>query len=243
MCRASINRAYGTLVLSFIGCLFLTVAADATPIGNVSIANCSGGGVTVTATTIIWTPATLGGTAGCINSGIGTNITSAAGNLSSGATGNILNLTGGLPVANFVTFASTPGLHFDLTGLGPGSGNLACGALLVGQSCSAAAGSPFILTLAAGGNSSVSLAANGIAGDGVTPNSTWSGTFTTQVNMTPAQIQLAIGGGGSISSTYSTTLNLVAGSTTPEPGSSVLLSLGFLTIGLGSLRRKFRRQN
>src|SRR5579871_1316536 len=93
--------------------------------------------------------------------------------LGSGVMGSLTNLTGTLPVASFMTFTGTP-LRFDLTTLGPGSSNTACGSLTLGGSCSVFAGSPFILTLTSAGTA-VALAAAGIVHDATSTISTWSG--------------------------------------------------------------------
>ena len=241
------NKYRGTLVQNktsiIIGIAsFLLIAAptQATPVGTLSLANCSGGGVVVTATTIDWT-LPVGGGNGCIQTGVGTNVNYGAGsNLGAGVTGNILDLTGSLP-ANFITFISAPGLHFDLLQLGPSTSNTNCAALTLGNSCSAVAGSPFLLTLSSLTSSTVSLQASGTAGDSVSSNSIWSGGFTTQIaGMTPAQIQSVIAAGGSVASTYSGDfrVTIIGGVTIiPEPGTAVLFGMGICLISMRLIKR------
>jgi hypothetical protein len=221
-------------LLAAIGLFGISSSAMASVIGSLNVANCSGGGVTVSATTIVWSPPTLGGTAGCINTGIGTSLTYSGGTLLPGATGNILDLTaGGGAVNNFMTFLGTT-LDFVLTGLGPGSANTTCSGLAVGASCSVAASSPFILTNVGNGNTAGSLSALGtIVDGGVT--SVWSGAFTTQVNQTAAAIQTTELAGGSISSTQSGQFTVTA---VPEPGTVSILMLGSAVL-LGFSRLRF----
>lgn len=230
--------------------LCLGGTAMATPMGNLNIANCTGGGVTVSSTAITFTPAgTVSGT-GCIATGIGTpttNVTyTGGGPLGVGVLGNIKNLTAGPPVLVdlFMTFAGNPNLDFQLTGLGPGVGNTVCTGLSIGQSCSVFAGSPFILTAVSGGTS-VTLTAFGLVLD-TTGTAGWSGGFTTQITgQTPDQIDVTICGaegttaltceGGSIASTHSAQFTLT---TIPEPASlSMLLLGGFALLGIKRIRK------
>jgi hypothetical protein len=96
-----------------------------------------------------------------------------------------------------------------------------------GDSCSAFAGSPFLLTKNNGGTS-VSLSANGTVADTVGPLSLWTGAFTTQIDgSTPLQIETIINTpGGSIESSFSGEFNIGA----PEPVSMVLLGGGLLAL-------------
>ena len=216
--------------------LLMTGPIQATPIGTLTLANCAGGGVIVTATTIDWT-LPVGGGNGCIQTGVGTAVTYGLGStLGPGIQGTILDLTGAFPI-NFITFLSAPGLHFDLLQLGPSTANTNCAALTIGQSCSAAAGSPFLLTLSSLTSSTVSLQASGTAGDSVSSSSVWSGGFTTQIaNMTPAQIQAAIANGGSVSSTYSGDFRVTI-TGVPEPGTAILMGMGVFLIAVRLVKR------
>jgi len=172
--------------------------------GTFSIANCSGGGVQVSATTIDFTLPVAGGT-GCIATGTPTNVTYSTGTLVPAVEGSIKDLTAGGPsiVLDFMTFTGNPDLHFDLTQLGPGVNNTDCTNLAIGSTCSAFAGSPFILQNS-GTGTSISLSARGIARDASNVTSNWSGDFTTQLTgQTPAEIQAAILNGQTITNTYS----------------------------------------
>jgi len=242
----SFKTKYGSLLAIVGGLAFCLMPARATPLGHLDVANCGAGGVTVGGITIDWTQP-VGGGNGCIQTGAGTNVTfGTSSTLTAGVAGTILDLTAGvLPVANFMTFTGATGLHFDLGGLGPGSSNTTCTGLTLGNSCSAFAGSPFILTLTGTTATTVTLSAFGTAADGVGPASNWSGGFTTQIaNMTPAQIQAAIAAGGSVSSTYSGDFDATLSSvTTPEPGSAGLLALGMGLLAFGFMGRRSKSKS
>ena len=157
----------GLFVLIGSVCIFST-NASATTIGLLRV-DSGAGGVTVGLTSVDWLPTGLG--TGTFLIGAGTTLTSALGSPVAGTTGTVLDLSGGtvLPVANFMTFTTVPGLAFDLGFLGPGSANTNCAGLAIGGSCSVFAGSPFILTLTPTGTG-VILAVGGIARDGTTPS-------------------------------------------------------------------------
>jgi hypothetical protein len=212
-------------------CLVSSAPALADAIGSLNVANCSGGGVSVSSTSITWLPSgTVAGT-GCIATGVGTNVSYSGGLLGPGVTGNIANVTvGSSPINQFMTFQGTT-LDFVLTFLGPGSSNTNCALLTVGQSCSIAGGSPFVLT-DLGSSTIVGFSAGGTVTDGGTTS--WSGLFTTQVNMTPLQIQNALLGGGSVTSTQSGQFSVQS---VPEPSSLLLLAFG-LCSSVGLVRRK-----
>ena len=235
----------GLFVLIGSVCLFSTTAS-ATTVGLLRV-DSGGGGVTVGLNSIDWVPPTGGGT-GTFVIGTGTTLTSALGGPVAGSTGTLLDLSGGtvLPLANFMTFTTVPGLAFDLGFVGPGSSNTNCAGLAIGGSCSVFVGSPFILTLTPTGTAVV-FAVGGIARDGTTP-SNWSGNFTTSIsNQTPLQIQEAFGclaGQGPAACTHPTATigSTYAGEFTatpvsiPEPGSIGLIGLGL--IGLFCVRKK-----
>jgi hypothetical protein len=207
----------------------------ATAIGPLNVANCAGGGVTVSSTAITWSPVGTAAGTGCIDTGLGTDVTFSGGSLLAGDPGNIKNLTfgGGLPVDQFMTFQGTT-LDFVLSALGPGSTNTNCTGLAVGASCSVFAGSPFLLTNLGNGNTAVGLSANGTVTDGGV-TSFWKGAFTTQLNLDAATIQTDIEGGGSIVSTHSGQFVV---SSVPEPTTLSMLLLG----GVALLGSKFRRR-
>jgi len=224
-----------------------TGAASATPVGILNLTNCTGGGVTVTATTIDWLLPVGGGT-GCIASDTGTNVTFTGGGplLPGDTTGLIHDLPGSL--TDFMLFTDQPNLHFDLVSIGPGVANTVCAATLNQNlaSCSVAAGSAFILTPTSTGTA-VALAANGIARD-TTGSSAWLGNYTTQFpGITPAQIQDAILHGttipgfcsaGACTDTYSGSFSVTM---TPEPASISMVLFGVAgLIGIG--RKRFNKK-
>ena len=228
------------LAVLFTATIVLAPNASASVIGQLDVANCAGAGVLVTATTIDWLPA--GGGAGCIVTGVPTNVTTSAGTLSPGVTGSIKDLAAPttFPVIDFMTFTGLPALHFDLSALGPGPANTGCAAAFDPNlpACSVATGSPFILSPTSTGTS-VTLSATGIARDGTTPTSTWLGAFTTQIaGQTPAQIQATILGGGSEMSTYSGDFRVTLNSAVPEPSTLGSMLLGGLLIAAGYFRRR-----
>jgi hypothetical protein len=218
----------------------MQVPAKATAFGTLDIGVSSGGGVTVTATTITFTPSTGG-----IVTTAGTDVTfgASASSLLPGVTGNILSLTGVLPVDNFMTFTGATGLDFTLQGLGPGTTNTTCTGLSGGGSCSVITGSPFVLTSNGAGGSNVFLDAFGTVTDGTGVTSTWSGLFSQPIStLTPAQIQTEIlTPGGSVSSPFSGDFTVTI---TPEPGtlSMLAIGLGFLGVFLYSNRSKRRSE-
>ena len=221
--------------IALLGC---SSTAMATAIGSLNVANCAGGGVTVSATTITWSPVgTVAGT-GCIDTGLGTNVTYSGGTLGAGVAGNIKNLpAGGPPVDQFMTFTGST-LDFVLTSLGPGSANTNCSGLAVGASCSVFAGSPFLLTNLGGGNTAVGLSANGTVTDGGVL-SFWKGAFTTQLNLDASTIQSDILAGQSITSTHSGQFVV---SSVPEPTTLSMLLFGGLALMGTKLRgRKTKR--
>lgn len=243
-------------VAPFVGILLGVVLfageASATTTGMLDITGV--GPVIVGIGSVDWTPP-IDGTNGSFNVTAGTTLTSAAGNPAVGSTGLLLDLTPTtvLPLANFITFSGVSGLGFDLSGVGPGSSNTACAGLAVGSSCSIFAGSPIVLTAVQVGSTvetSVSLGAFGTAHDGTSPNSIWTGDFTTQIpDETPGQIQMDFGcpstpstpvgdcTNPTMTKTSSYSGSFVASVTSvPEPG-----TLGLLGIGLVSLVALYRK--
>jgi hypothetical protein len=213
-------------------------------VGVLDIANCSGGAATVSATTIDWLPPGIGAGKGCIDTGIPTAVHYGPGfalTLGPGVAGDIQDLViGGGAVPDFMTFVNGADLlHFDLAGIGPGVVNTVCAATLDPNlpACSVTTGSAFILTPLASGTV-VQLSAFGTAHDSASPGlSNWSGQFsTTLTGQTPAEIAGIIGGGGSISSTFSGHFDLT---TVPEPVSMALIGGGLMALAL--LRRRSRR--
>ena len=210
--------------------------ASASVIGNLNFANCGGQGVIVNATTIDWLP---GPASGCINAGAGTTIAFSGGSIALGETGTINDLNSATPGVGNTGFISFTGVSFNLalTSPGPGVSNTVCSTTSTGPACSVAAGSPFILTPTTTGTSIV-LDVNGLAKDATSSNSVWSGIFSTQVaSETPAQIQAAIIGGGSVTSTYAFSGVSAAGSVIPEPVTSLLIGGGLIALAGLKLRK------
>lgn len=218
----------------------LMPTASATAIGTFNEANCGGGGVTVTLTTITWSPAGTAPGTGCIITGIGTSLTFSGGTLGPGVTGNIKNLTsGGGSVDMFMTFPTTPALDFVLDGFSlpaaPSNGTN-CAGTTSGQTCIVVAGSPFLLTNNGNGTTGVGLTAFGhIVDAGVTSN--WVGTFTTQLTVGPGTVQTTILGGGSEASTQSAQFTATA---VPEPVSLIMIGAGLMGIALLTKKSKIR---
>ncbi|MEZ5353880.1 MAG: PEP-CTERM sorting domain-containing protein [Bryobacteraceae bacterium] len=195
---------------------------------------------------IDWEP--LGGGTGSFEVGSGTTLTYDAGTpvaqFDDGVIRDLPPATPGAGGIGFMTFVTHAGLSFDLTGLGPGSGNTNCAtAVLNGQSCSVFPGSPFVLTADGFGNSTVTLRAFGKATDNTPAPSYWIGSFTTQIGLTPLQIQQRIlrRGPGCVPNPNFTLQSSYSGrftaTTIPEPGTAAMIGLAFLGVGL--LRRRW----
>jgi hypothetical protein len=226
------------LALSMLACVSFVTPASASVMGILTEASCPGGGVTVTLTTIIFSPNGTAPNTGCIDTGINTNLTFSGGTLSPGAVGNILDLNSGnpFPFDKFMTFAGTS-LDFVLTGLGPGVANTNCALTDAGGiDCSVVAGSPFVLSNAGTGNTGIKLKVFGtITDNGVTSN--WNGSFTTQLTQSAVSIQSTELGGGSIGSAQSAQFTATVASI-PEPSSIFLGSLGIVMLLVGARFRK-----
>jgi hypothetical protein len=245
--------------------------ASATIIGDLKTG--SGGTVTVTLTSVTFNPDTSSSPPGPpwnAEVATGTNITFSgcssgtlgmAGCLDNGAFspneailingGMTLTATTPLPVANWMTFAGNGVTHvplvYSLTGLGPGSSNLNCQGLAIGQSCSVASGEPLILTRTASGTEA-NLSTMGFASDG-TGAVPYVGEFQSPIaGMTPGDIQLFFCPSGTCTAadfasgksiTRSQSGDFVA-NIVPEPQTTALV-LGGLLVLLG--RVGMRRYN
>jgi hypothetical protein len=210
-------------------------SASASIIGHLSVANCAGGGVTVSFSAIDWSP---GSPVACLQSGIGTNLSSTVtGPLVPPLVGTINDLPPASGIFGFMTFGT---LMFDLAavnGFGPPVVPECSVNPAVGNSCSIVfmgIQSPFILTTTATGTSVTLLAHGTIADPAGGPVSNWNGAFTTQINgQTPMQIRNTVTApGGSISSSFSGEFDVVV----PEPMTMALIGGGL--IALAAIKRR-----
>lgn len=167
------------------------------------------------------------GSPGCLKQGEGVDI-------NGGATITSLG-----PIADFLTFATTPSLVYSLTTYEPGLLDTDCAALTVGMSCSVFAGSPVVLTLESGGKTLAELGVDGTVTDGSGPATTWSGLFSATVNgETPAALQAIILAGGSVTHTHSGDFTVTSTATTPEPRLISLAALGIFFLAFVVQRRR-----
>jgi len=221
------------------GALALATTASAAPFGLLQLSS-GGTGVVVTADAIDWLPG--GGGSGTMVTDSGTNVGYNGGALvGGGVAGTIMDLPP-TPSPNFMTFAGHP-LVFSLAGLGPGSandcGNPGAGFITSGSCSFTAFGSPFILTVIDDDTTFVGLGAFGTVTEGAGV-STWNGSFSTQVQLSLADVYDAIygpGGTGFIQSSYSGEFN-VRIVPVPEPASMALFGLGVTAIAIRLRRRK-----
>lgn len=202
--------------------------------GSVSIGTCSGGGaVAFSAGAVTWFPSTSAST-GCVAVDGGA-LSYSGGSIGTGATGNIRNLT--LPLASgidhFIDLPGGPtGIDFLLSGFtNPGPIATNCAGLLPGQLCLLSSALPLVMD-SFQGMTSLSLAEFGTVTDGVGATNDWAGALTTQVAMTPLDIQQLINGGGTLSVAWSESITIAPASTgLPEPGSLALAALGLTCLG------------
>ena len=210
-------------------------SASASIIGHLSVANCAGGGVTVSFSAIDWSP---GSPVACLQSGIGTVLSSTVtGPLVPPLVGTINDLPPAGGIFGFMTFGT---LMFDLAavnGFGPPVVPECSVNPAVGNSCPIVfmgIQSPFILTTTATGTSVTLLAHGTIADPAGGPVSNWNGAFTTQLNgQTSMDIRNTVTApGGSISSSFSGEFDVVV----PEPMTMALIGGGL--IALAAIKRR-----
>lgn len=210
------------LALAALALLMSVGPGIAVPTGVLNITNGLGGGAIFSGTSVDWVPP-VGPPNGSLASGLGTNVAFTGGPLGAGVLGSITDVSFGAPsVSGFMTFSGFPNLAFDLSFLGPGMLNTNCAGLSMGQSCSPSSGSPYLLTATSVGTT-LTLSVGGVARDVLDGNSAWSGEFTSQFGLTPAQLQSSLLGGGALANTYSGSFTA---SSVPEPSSWLLLVAG-----------------
>jgi hypothetical protein len=243
----------GIAIAAVVSCALLAPTASAVPMGTLQLAT-DGQQVTVGLYLIDWHP--LGPPSGSFVVGNGTTLTCTGAGCSpvGGQSGTILDLDAGpppnpaFPVMNFMTFASQPGLRFDLNSIGPGAPNTDCSTVdSAGETCSPFAGSPFVLLWVGPTSTAVILSAQGTATDS-TGTSNWAGSFSTNISdRNPFQIQQFFGctpgqGPASCTNQAGTLNSTYAGDFTatiiPEP--TTWLTLGGSLIALGLVRRRRR---
>jgi hypothetical protein len=226
--------------ISLVASAVLVPSASAGVVGPFSFSNCDGGGVTVNLTAIEFLPQIAAVDEGCIDSGLNTSVSFDGGTLGAGETGSINWLTNAMLQTGFNDFIAFAGVDFNLGTIGPGLANTTCSTTDVATNpgCSAVAGSPFILT-PNGTGTTITLDVSGLATDGNSSNSTWQGAFTTQLSLTPAQIQSMELAGDTITSTYSFQGSASLAPTVPEPVTTALVGGGLIAIACLK-RRKSR---
>jgi hypothetical protein len=231
--------------LSVVSALISIAPALATPLidgSTASIANISGGGVTVNNSGLFFNltgtntpnPFAVGG----INTGSFAGLTG----------GTIQNVTppvvGPTSIPAFATFNTAAGvITFDLTTVMPGIGSAAaCTSNTVGNVCTPNLGaimSPFTLTQVAPNAVSIALTLNGVAylGTAATGTSSTVGTFTTQDTMlgTITSILTASGTPAGVKESYSG--SFTAANVVPEPLSPLLMGFGLLGLGIIARRK------
>lgn len=209
-----ISKKMGILILAAMALAVFVPAASASVLGTLSTG--SGGGMTISLTSITWNldpganpsgalwngevanttnitfagcPSGTLGTAGCLD------VAPDAPNEAIEINGNFpLTASTVLPEDNFLVLAGNGTTHsvidYSLIVVKPGSSNSNCAGLSQFASCSLFAGSPIVLTLE-GPGTVASLGLFGRVSDGVGFAFGWNGTFSaTFPNETPGQIQL-----------------------------------------------------
>jgi hypothetical protein len=162
--------------------------------------------------------------------------------------GTIQNLvgppqTGSVSIVDFLTFTAPGGtVHFDLTHIDPGFGNLAgCASDAVGSMCTPT-GSPFTLVQQTSNKVLISLGLDGLAylGTSASGSDATAASFSTQVVPgTITSILAAVQTPGGFQSSYSATFASVAAPAIPEPGTYILFGLGLISVA--SVRRRARK--
>jgi hypothetical protein len=243
-----------TMAVAGAAAMALAPMASATVTGTLFTGVASNENVTVTSTTISWHPTTPSPNFNVNN----TTTLQADGATITATQGTLKDLdanTTVFPLDKFLSFVgANTDVDFTLLGIGPGNANTDCSTATLAPTngtCSAFAGSPFLLTYN-GGNTSVSLHVFGTVTDtsGIVTN--WDGAFTQTLTVAPEVIQRDFVGGctasdatalapyggcsGAITDTHSGTFTATA---VPEP-STAFLGLSGLLMAAGLIRRRRR---
>jgi hypothetical protein len=243
---------------------FMSLPSGAAVIGDLSLTNVGGGGVTVSNTLIDWRPPTGSGYGDFVTS-LGTTITyndtaSTTASIVEGAFGRVGDLQIGLaaptPFISFYSGAVGSSLQtyptFNLTGFSPSGPSVLLGCSTVTSSSAAGTQcrptnaafpggfSPFVLTWF-GDHTAVDLGVLMVGMDASGTPANWSGGFTTQLPVSagaPNTIETKLSTGGSVSNGYSAGFSGASAPGIPEPATSLLLGSGLIVAGL--LGRRFR---
>lgn len=214
------------------------------------------GTITLTSTGIAFAPS---GTTGTVLAdaftNTGTFATLNSGDPTSEQSGTIydINFATTTPGSVFITgFSSAPDATLDLTGLGPGVfGASQCAAApAVGQTCTPSL-SPYNFVNLPAGTGFDTLLSISVTGTAVNTStgetSPFTGTITTQFAGPYQMLFATVANGGSVSSSFSATFVVDGGddtggtTTTPEPGSFLMLLAGLGTLTLLAGLRRFRQ--
>ncbi len=142
---------------------------------------------------------------------VGTSTGAFAGLAGDPATLQDLNLLAPPPLANFLAIPALPQAQFTLSSVGPGSPNTNCAGLVLNQSCSPIAGSPFTLTVTAAGTVA-SFSAIGSVKDAAGAPTNFTAIFSTEfIGQSAAAVQAKLATGGSFAAPFTASINVPSG--------------------------------
>jgi len=224
------GRTARTLAVAVV--LLLSQTALAIPIGQFDLV----GTVSFDADDIDWNPAGGGTGSATVIAPVSGAFVGLAGTSATAKDLNSATQPTGVAflLADFLIFAAAPTLSLDLTYIEPGqfSSALCSAAPAAGQICTPT-GSPFNfvnLPSGSGLSSILSFVVSGTASDGVS-DGPFTAVYTAQfVGLSYQSVLATIVGGGSLTTSYSGSFEVV-----PEPGTLLLVSAG---LGLLALRRR-----
>jgi len=175
------------------------------------------------------------------------------------ASNDPITQTGGITPNNpFISFAGNGITHatimYTAASVGPGSANINCAVLALGDSCSPISGSPLLMTSTATGTT-ITISAAGTVTDGA-GTTNWQGEFTLPfAGITPEELQLFFCPSGtctaadvaagtaknsSFSGDFLATAAGLGGGSSPEPG-TIWTMLGAAAIAAAGLRKRKMR--